>query len=74
MCVSIPSKITEITPGPMPMGLVDVAGRPLSCCLAYVPEAQLGDYVLVQNGFAVDLLDPQAAAQSIEAFRDLGLI
>ncbi len=74
MCVSIPSRITEITPGLLPMALVDVDGRPMSCCLAYVPEAAIGDYVLVQNGFAVDLMDPEAAALSLAAFQELGVL
>jgi hydrogenase expression/formation protein HypC len=71
MCIAFPVPILDITDGPLPMAHVDHAGTAVSCCLAYVPEAQVGDYVLVQNGFAVDLLDPQSAAESLAAFAEL---
>ena len=71
MCIAAPVPILDITPGPMPMGHVDSAGVALPVCFAYVPEAQVGDYVLVQNGFAMEVLDPQAAAQSLAAFAEL---
>jgi hydrogenase expression/formation protein HypC len=45
----------------------------IECCLAYLPQAVVGDYVLVQHGFAVELLDPAAAAASLAAFAQLGL-
>ncbi len=74
MCVSVPSRIESITPGVLPMADVRVADRRVSCCLAYVPEAQVGDYVLVQNGFAIELLDAEAAAQSLAVFAELGVV
>lgn len=74
MCVSVPSRIVRITPGVLPMGDVRVGDREVSCCLAYVPEAQVGDFVLVQNGFAIDLLDPESAALSLSAFAELGVL
>lgn len=74
MCVSVPSMIVRITPGALPMADVRVADREVSCCLAYVPEAQVGDFVLVQNGFAIELLDAASAASSLRAFVELGVI
>ncbi|MCL2454663.1 MAG: HypC/HybG/HupF family hydrogenase formation chaperone [Micrococcales bacterium] len=74
MCVSIPARIVQITPGAMPMARVDVAGRAEECCVAYVPEVEVGDYVLISNGFAFDRLDPRAAAASLVAFAELGVI
>ena len=74
MCVAVPAKITSIDSGAMPMARVVQGGRELSCCLAYVPEAVVGDHVLVQHGFAVELLDPQAAAESLAAFESLGVL
>jgi len=73
MCVAIPALIVELTPGAMSMGRVKQADRVVDCCLAYVPEAQVGDYVLVQRGFAMQLLDEQSAQESIDAFEQLGL-
>lgn len=74
MCISIPARIVEITLGAMPMARVDVGGQPESCCLSYLPDAAVGDYVLVQHGFAVELLDPQSAAESLAAFVALGIV
>ena len=71
MCIAIPVRILDIEPGPMPMGHVDHAGTAVSCCLAYVPEATVGDYVIVQNGFAIDMLDEQSAAESLAAFAEI---
>lgn len=74
MCVGIPAKIIAITPGILPMARVLLNGEELDCQLAYFPEAEIGDYVLLQNGFVMDVLDPQAAADSLAAFAELGVI
>ena len=71
MCIAVPVRILDIGGGPMPMGHVDHAGNAVSCCLAYVPEARVGDYVIVQNGFAIDTLDEESAAESLAAFAEL---
>ncbi|MDR0782794.1 MAG: HypC/HybG/HupF family hydrogenase formation chaperone [Propionibacteriaceae bacterium] len=72
MCVAAPLPILDITAGPMPMGHVELNGVPFSCCFAYVPEAQVGDYVLVNNGFAIEIIDPISAAESLAVFAELG--
>ncbi|MDR1293449.1 MAG: HypC/HybG/HupF family hydrogenase formation chaperone [Bifidobacteriaceae bacterium] len=72
MCFAIPAQIVEIIPGALPMARFGEGVRPERCCLAYVPQARVGDYVLVQRGFAVEVLDAQAAAESLEAFAQLG--
>ena len=74
MCVGIPARILAITPGPLPMARVSLNGEELDCRLAYFPEAEIGDYVLIQNGFVMDVLDPQAAADSLAAFASLGVL
>ena len=71
MCIAVPVQITDLGVGPMPMGRVNHGGTEVPCCLAYVPEARVGDYVVVQNGFAIDLLDPVSAAESLAAFAEL---
>ena len=42
--------------------------------MAYVPEARVGDYVLIQNGFAMNLLTPEEAQESLDTWRELGMI
>ena len=71
MCTAVPVKIIDIGAGAMPMGHVDHGGRVVSCCFAYVPEAQVGDYVVIQNGFAIDLLDEESATASLAAFAEV---
>jgi len=70
MCIAVPVRIMDIGSGPLPMGHVDHAGVAVSCCFAYVPEAEVGDYVVVQNGFAIDVLDEQSARASLDVFTD----
>ncbi|HMO11144.1 MAG TPA: HypC/HybG/HupF family hydrogenase formation chaperone [Actinotalea sp.] len=74
MCLGIPARILEVVPGPLPMASADLAGTVVECCVVYLPDARVGDHVLIQNGFAVELLDDDSAAQSLAAFAELGLI
>ncbi|STY83844.1 HypC/HybG/HupF family hydrogenase formation chaperone [Mobiluncus mulieris] len=74
MCVGVPCRILSIGDGPMPMGRIDVVGQIQDVCLAYVPEAKVGDYVLIQNGFAMSLLTVEEAEQSLETWVDLGMV
>lgn len=71
MCLGVPGKITEIRDGLMIMGDVDFDGASLEVCLAYVPEAKVGDFVLVHAGFALTQLDEQEALQSLETLKQL---
>jgi hydrogenase expression/formation protein HypC len=54
------------------MGKVDFSGVQRQACLAYVPEARLGDYVLVHVGFAISRIDEQQAMETLEALREIG--
>ncbi len=68
MCLSIPGKITEITQeGSLLMGMVDFGGVSREVCLDYVPEAQVGQYVLIHVGFAISLLDEEEAQARLDA-------
>ena len=73
MCLAIPARILDVGPGPLPMAHARQADQVIECCLAYVPEATVGDYVLVQHGFAMEVLDEQSAQESIDAFASLGV-
>ena len=73
MCIGIPGKILAIREGLMPMADLDFGGTARECCLAYVPEARVGDYVLIQNGFAMDVIDDDSAQAALTAIGELGL-
>ena len=72
MCLGIPGRITEIyeTNG-LPMGKIDFGGIVKEACLAYVPEAQIGDYGLVHVGFVLNLIDEQEAHETLELLREI---
>ena len=68
MCLAIPGKVASIS-GADPitrMGKVDFGGVVKEASLAYVPEAKVGDYVIVHAGFAISQLDEQEAASVFE--------
>jgi len=73
MCLAVPGKITEILENPgLKMGKVDFGGVIREVCLEAVPEAQLGNYVIVHAGFALSVLSEKEAQDSLAAFRELG--
>jgi hydrogenase expression/formation protein HypC len=69
MCLAIPGRIVSIS-GEEPLlrtGKVDFGGILKEASLAYVPEAQVGDYVIVHVGFAISRVD-EAEAQQVFAY------
>lgn len=73
MCLGVPGKVIAIEPNPlgMTMGKVSFAGVTKSVCLAYVPEVQVGDYVIVHVGFAISTVDEQEATKVFEYLREM---
>lgn len=71
MCLGIPGKILtlEEDDSGLPVGKVDFSGAVKSVCLAYVPEAAVGDYVVVHVGFAISRLD-EAEAKRVFSYLD----
>jgi hydrogenase expression/formation protein HypC len=73
MCLAVPGKILNIT-GDEPMtriGRVSFGGIIKEVNLAYVPEASVGDYVIVHVGFAISTLDQQEADRVFEYLRQM---
>ncbi len=74
MCLAVPGKIMSIE-GDDPIlrsGRVDFSGVIKQINLAYVPEAEVGDYVLVHVGFAINIIDEAEANQVFEYLRQMG--
>jgi hydrogenase expression/formation protein HypC len=73
MCLAVPGKILHITEDePMTrMGRVSFGGIVKQVNLAYVPEAGVGDYVIVHVGFAISTLDQQEADRVFEYLRQM---
>ena len=74
MCLGVPGQVLEIEENAvgMTMGKVSFGGIIKEICLAYVPQAQVGDFVLVHVGFALSVIDEQEAMAVFEALRELG--
>ncbi|MCI0521083.1 MAG: HypC/HybG/HupF family hydrogenase formation chaperone [Chloroflexi bacterium] len=72
MCLGVPGKIIEIyeTNG-LQMGRVDFGGVLREVCLAYVPEAQIGDYTVIHVGFALHLISEQEAQETLAMLREI---
>jgi hydrogenase expression/formation protein HypC len=73
MCLGVPGKVIEIEENSlgMTMGKVDFAGITKDVCLAYVPEVELGDYVIVHVGFAISVVDEEEAMQVFEYLKEM---
>lgn len=71
MCLGVPGQVIHIEENPlgMTMGKVRFGGVTKDVCLAYVPDVQVGDYVVVHVGFAISTIDEQEA---MEVFDFLG--
>lgn len=66
MCLGVPGEILLITQAePLRLGRVSFAGVIQEVCLAGVPEAEPGDFVIVHAGFAISRLDAAAAAETL---------
>jgi hydrogenase expression/formation protein HypC len=70
MCLAVPGKVTEFyDAGGVAMARVDFGGVSREACMAYLPEAQPGDYVLVHAGFAISRVDADEAERTLEDLR-----
>lgn len=73
MCLGVPGQILTIS-GDDPltrMGRVNFGGVVKEVCLAYTPEAQVGDYVVVHVGFAISQVDEKEASIVFDYLRQM---
>ena len=73
MCLAIPGKILTVS-GDEPlrrMGRVSFGGIVKEASLAYVPDADVGDYVIVHAGFAISQVDEQEALQVFQYLKEI---
>ena len=74
MCLAIPGRIESLT-GDDPLtrtGRVSFDGIVKSVSLACVPDADVGDYVIVHVGIAISKLDEEAARLTLDYLRQIG--
>ena len=73
MCLGIPGHIVALSGPPdrpdLRTGTVDFDGVRREVCLAYTPDAGVGDYVVVHVGFAISVVDEEEAARTLAVLR-----
>ncbi len=72
MCLGVPGKIVEIYEQEgLKMARVDFGGVTRETCLAYVPEAKVGEYCIIHVGFALNLLSEQEALETLALLQEI---
>jgi hydrogenase expression/formation protein HypC len=75
MCLAIPGKILEISQkGGVRAGRVEFGGIVNQVCLDFVPEAEVGDYVVVHVGFAISRVDREEAERTYQLLEAMGFL
>ena len=67
MCLAIPMKISQMEDNNL--ATVDVMGVTRQISLDLTPQAQVGDYVLVHAGFAIEVVDEQYAQETLDLIK-----
>jgi hydrogenase expression/formation protein HypC len=75
MCLAVPARLVEIVAEtPLRMGKIELGGVRRVVCLEHVPEAKVGDHVLVHVGFALCVVDEAEAARILETLREISAL
>lgn len=75
MCLAIPGKVAavELKDG-IRTGRVQFGGIVRQACLDFVPEARVGDYVMVHVGFAISVVDKGEAQRTYDLLESMGVL
>jgi hydrogenase expression/formation protein HypC len=75
MCLAVPGRVVSVheTDG-QTMAQVDFGGLRKEVCLAYIPDVQVDEYVIVHVGFAIQRLDEASARETLASFERLGIL
>ena len=72
MCLAIPGKVLSIDTSVQPtMGTVSFGGIEKRVCLEWIPEVELGDYVIVHVGFAISRMDEKEALETLKLIEEI---
>jgi hydrogenase expression/formation protein HypC len=74
MCLAVPGQVLNIKDDQLRTATVSFGGVTKSVSLALVPEAGVGDYVIVHVGFAISRLDEEAARRTLETYADMAAL
>ena len=72
MCLAVPGKVIELyKAGGLKMANVDFGGVVREACLEYLPEVEIGQYVIIHVGFAISLLDEDEAQETLKLLQEI---
>jgi hydrogenase expression/formation protein HypC len=71
MCLALPMRITAVDGA---LATIATAGLEQRASLMLVPDAKVGDYVLVHAGFAISVLDEAEANETLELLREISAL
>ena len=75
MCLAVPGRVVSVSERDgTRMAEVDFGGLRKEVCLAYIPDVQIGEYVIVHVGFAIQRLDEKSALDTLANFEKLGIL
>jgi hydrogenase expression/formation protein HypC len=75
MCLAVPGRIVRLeNRDDTVMAEVDFGGVRKDVCLEYIPDATIGEYVIVHVGFAIQRLDEASARQTLANFERMGVL
>lgn len=75
MCLAVPGQILSVEERDgILMSKVSFGGITKDVCLQYVPDAGVGDYVIVHVGFAIQCLDEESAVRTLAEFERIGIL
>jgi hydrogenase expression/formation protein HypC len=75
MCLGIPGEIVDVREeNGLTVGKVKFGGISRDVCLSCIPDAAVGEFVLVHVGFAIAKVDREEAARAYETLEELGLL
>lgn len=75
MCLAVPGQIVSIQEDRgTRMATVSFDGIEKEICLAYLPDIEVGDYTIVHVGFAISKIDEASALETLQMFKDLGIL
>ncbi|NNE96155.1 MAG: HypC/HybG/HupF family hydrogenase formation chaperone [Acidimicrobiales bacterium] len=75
MCLAVPGQIVDVRDERgIRMATIDFDGISKDICLAYLPDIEVGDYAIVHVGFAISKIDEASALETLQMFRDLGIL
>lgn len=71
MCIAIPARVISIEGQE---GDADIAGVQRRVSFVLTPDVKVGDYVLIHTGYAINVIDEEAAQETLKLLEEMGAL